>query len=59
MTDQEKEKAKRYVEEFKRRKMSGYYREVYTEISSPELNKEDFNFTLPEGTVFRDDWLRD
>ncbi len=59
MTDEEKEKAKRNVEEFKRRKMSGYYREVYTEISSPELKKEDFNFALPEGSVFRDNWPRD
>lgn len=56
MTDEQKEREKHYVEEYKRRKTSGFYTEVYTDISFPELDKEDFNFIVPEGTVFRDDW---
>jgi hypothetical protein len=45
---------KKKVEESKRNESTTLYTEVYTEISSPELNKEDFNYTLPEGAELRD-----
>lgn len=32
--------------------------EEYTEISSPELSKDDFNYTVPENAV-RSDWIAD
>jgi hypothetical protein len=35
------------------------YTEVYSEMSFPELNQDDFNFSLPEGTVPQDSWLGD
>jgi hypothetical protein len=56
MTDEEKERARIYAEEYKRRKTSGYYTEVYTEISSPELSKDDFKYIVPEGTEPREIW---
>jgi len=35
-------------------KMLGSVTEVYAKISSPALSKEDFRFTPPEGTVFKE-----
>jgi outer membrane lipoprotein-sorting protein len=34
--------------------MKGSSTEVYANVSSPELNKSDFRFDVPEGTVFKD-----
>jgi hypothetical protein len=34
-------------------KMKGSSTELHTNVSSPELNKSDFNFALPEGTVLK------
>jgi outer membrane lipoprotein-sorting protein len=39
---------------YKRMNDTRFYSEVYTEISSPELNKKDFNYTVPEGTGVRE-----
>lgn len=35
-------------------KMKGSSTEVHADISSPELDKSDFTFALPEGTVLKD-----
>lgn len=35
-------------------KMKGTHTEQHVNISSPKLNKSDFKFTPPEGTVFKD-----
>jgi hypothetical protein len=59
MTEEQKEIEKKRAENYKRRNIVSTYTEVYMEISSPELNKEDFNFIVPEGTAFRDDWPGD
>ncbi|NLD37796.1 MAG: hypothetical protein GX654_13095 [Desulfatiglans sp.] len=59
ITDEQIEKEKYYLEEYKRRKTSGFYTEVYTEISSPELSKEDFKYTVPKGTEIREIWPDD
>ena len=56
MTDEEIERSRLYAEEYKRSKMSGYYTEVYTEISSPELSKEDFKYTVPKGIEIEEIW---
>ena len=33
---------------------NGSFTELYEKVSSPELNKDDFKFALPEGTVLED-----
>ncbi|NLD37791.1 MAG: hypothetical protein GX654_13070 [Desulfatiglans sp.] len=43
------------IENIKRFNNYDHYTEVYKEISSPELSKEDFHFPLPKGAVLRDD----
>ena len=35
-------------------KMKGSLTEAHVKISSPELNKNDFKFALPEGTVLKE-----
>ena len=41
-------------EMLKKAKLKGYFDEIYTKISSPELDKKDFKFSLPEGAVLKD-----
>jgi hypothetical protein len=51
---------KLFEEDIKSRTTTDSYTEVHAEISSPELNKDDFKFVLPEGSVLRDEvcsWL--
>ncbi|MBI2437653.1 MAG: hypothetical protein HYV36_02410 [Lentisphaerae bacterium] len=42
------------TEMLKTMKMKGLSTEVHTNISSPELNKNDFKFALPEGAVLKE-----
>ena len=42
------------MENYKKTKTSSSFTEVYNKISSPELNKEDFNYTVPKGVVLGD-----
>ena len=35
-------------------KMKGSSTELHANVSSPQLNKSDFKFALPEGTVLKD-----
>jgi len=35
-------------------KMKGSSTEVHANVSSPELDKSDFKFVLPEGTILKD-----
>jgi hypothetical protein len=42
------------AEMFKTMQMKGFSAEVHTDISSPEANKDDFRFALPEGAVFKE-----
>ena len=39
---------------FKTMKMKGSSTELHTNVSSPELSKNDFKFALPEGTVLKE-----
>ena len=52
MTDKQVEDE---LKNIKLRKPTKSYSEVYTEISFPDLNREDFNFNVPEGAILRDD----
>ncbi len=38
-------------------KLKGSSTEVHANVSFPELDKNDFKFTLPEGTVLKDSLL--
>jgi hypothetical protein len=53
ITDKEIEEK---VENYKRINDTRFYSEVYDEISSPELSKEDFRYKVPEGIVVRENW---
>lgn len=55
MTDEDIIRQKKAEEMMKRSKTTSFHNEFYTEISSPELNKENFDFALPEGAVRDDD----
>jgi outer membrane lipoprotein-sorting protein len=55
LTDKEIEEK---VDRYKQMNDTRFYSEVYTEISSPELNKKDFNYTVPEGTGVRENWYK-
>lgn len=55
MTDEDIIRQKKAEETRKRLKETGLHSEVYVEISTPELNKDDFDFALPEGAVRNDD----
>lgn len=35
-------------------KMNGFFSEFHANVSSPELNRNDFKFALPEGAVLKD-----
>jgi ribosome recycling factor len=48
-----REMMEKSAEMFKNIKMKGSATEVHKNVSSPELNKKDFMFALPEGTVFK------
>jgi hypothetical protein len=56
MTEKEIEREKKYAEEYNRSKISGSYTQVYTGISSPELNQDDFKYALPEKAYLRENW---
>jgi len=38
-------------------KMTGSSTELHANVSSPELNKNDFKFALPEGSVLKESLL--
>ena len=44
----------RSAETLKTAKMKGSSTELYADVSSPKLNKNDFNFAVPEGTVLKE-----
>ena len=58
VTDESKKKMREMMEStrtmFKTMKMKGSSTELHTNVSSPELNKNDFKFALPEGAVLKD-----
>jgi len=49
-----REKMEKSAEMLKTVKMKGSSTEVHADISSPELNKNDFKVALPEGTVLKE-----
>jgi hypothetical protein len=58
VTDESKKKMREMMERsktmFKTIKMKGSSTELHTNVSSPELSKNDFKFALPEGTVLKE-----
>ena len=48
-----RERTERSRTMFKVMKMKGSFTELYTNVSSPELNKSDFKFALPEDSVLK------
>ncbi len=49
-----RETIERSTTALKNQKMKGSLVELHEQISSPELDKSDFTFSLPEGTVLKD-----
>jgi len=58
VTEESKKKMREMMESsrtmFKTMKMKGSSTELHTNVSSPELSKNDFKFALPEGTVLKE-----
>lgn len=58
VTEESKKNMKQMMESsrtmLKNMKLKGSSTELHTSISSPELNKSDFKFDLPEGAVLKD-----
>lgn len=58
VTEESKKKMREMMERsrtmFKTMKMKGSSTELHTNVSSPELSKNDFKFALPEGTVLKE-----
>ena len=59
MTYEEKARHKGSIEAIKRSKLTSFSIEILTEISFPELNKDDFNFALPKNAVQMDKLFKD
>ena len=55
MPDLKKEKKREELWERNKANGFGFHIELFKKISSPELNKDDFDFALPEGAVRNDD----
>jgi hypothetical protein len=55
MTDEDIIRQKENEEARKHIKRTGFHSEVYAEISSPEVNRDNFDFALPESAVRNDD----
>ncbi|NLD37792.1 MAG: hypothetical protein GX654_13075 [Desulfatiglans sp.] len=51
ISDEEKKLREEWI---KKKKENDFHIEIYTDISSPELNKEDFNYIVPQGIELRD-----
>ncbi len=58
VTEESKKNKREWIENsrttLKVMKMKGSFTELYTNASSPELNKSDFKFALPEDSVLKD-----
>jgi hypothetical protein len=58
VTEESKKKMREMMERsrtmFKTKKMKGSSTELHANVSSPELNKNDFKFALPEGAVLKE-----
>lgn len=58
VTEESKKKVREMMEKsaemFKKMNIKGFSTEIHTAVSSPELNKNDFKFALPEDTVFKE-----
>ena len=58
VTEERKKNVKEMMEKsittFKTVKMKGSTTELHANVSSPKLNKSDFKFAIPEGTVLKD-----
>jgi hypothetical protein len=53
VTEESKKRMKEITKDSNNTKLHGFSTEIHREISSPDLQAEDFHFAVPQGTVFK------